>query len=320
MYSGLFEAITAGGNTESSLNTRSNVNFDYSSGRGPNYAGFRAIYPLTEDSPLVVAGDLRDVYASQVGRVPEILDEESFRVGEDTEARIGWDDLDFLQGLHNMVGDGDFILGSEIEFRLAHKKGGYGIIEISCKGSPEVKDEFQDTYFIVDVGHAHLVGVAYELLKKGVDPSFVLHEKVNPRFGEALKYWARRYQKARNPERDIRGYATMVDCHRDTEVPEEVFPTADRLRELGVKRVVLLKESAAFRNACNPIDNFPWNHPDALKPRLGVEDSAPDIEPSLESYVEAGIPVSVMGIDNRQNRRFMPCRSHEDILDEDFAA
>jgi len=75
--------------------------------------------------------------------------------------------------------------------------------------------------------------------------------KANQRMQETLKYWAVKYQEAKNSLDSPKGFATLVDCHRDGtwiehdneySLTKSAFPSADKLRELGIKRVFYMNE------------------------------------------------------------------------------
>ncbi len=261
-----------------------------------DYFGFTFLFPLKEENPLVQEGDLRKVYSSKTKTLPELLHEKPFTVSEDVESQIYKDDLEFIQGMHIVFGteaamikrDTDPIRNrrepSQMEFEASIRKyrDFFRMDTLSLRDIP-----FRGNYLIVDIGHAHLPAVAYKLMQNGVDCNFVIGENTNSRFKEAVKYWARRYQDVKKAQKEVVGYATMLDAHREERFPEEMFPTPEQLAELGIKRVVFLTEARAS--------------PESYEPKGIMETNIREEGPVLRKYKESGLEVVAFGIDNRKN-------------------
>ncbi|MBT5022455.1 hypothetical protein HOK51_04835 [Candidatus Woesearchaeota archaeon] len=252
-------------------------------------------YPLQNNSPHINFGDLRPIYASRTRAIPEKLDEEIFLVDDETPARIMEDDLEFFEGMSRIFGTepGFYFKSDEYPARSVGQdklRGLNFLKQWSCGiyNSPTPKT-FENTYLIVDVGHAHLAGLAYVLRKNGVDCSFFISEKPHDRMREALKYWAGKMDI--ESDRSVYGYATMIDIHRGSGLdkkgllPKDAFPIPEKLKELGIERVIYLSESSVDKSkkrdwTCSKLDVFF----------------------ALKLYRDAGFDVSRQGIDYRQNR------------------
>ncbi len=109
----------------------------------------KELYTFTSSNPLIDEGDLRDVYASKTKKLPEVLNEEAFTVNSNQKAQALRDDMELRGGTN--------IVLSRIE-------------------------DLSDIYFIIDIGHAHLPGVAEMLVEYGIDCSFVIPGNINERF------------------------------------------------------------------------------------------------------------------------------------------
>jgi hypothetical protein len=275
-----------------------------------DYSNLTPLFPLTEEDPLVEEGDTSVIYGSKTESLPQLLTPSVFTVERYTNARIVNDDLDLIHGLDVVLGTGPGFApkmsDKEIEklkrLREKFKDVDLPEYELTPNLGNNVPNDFKNTYFVVNIGHAHLLGVAYKLMQKGIDCSFVLQEGTSARFKEAAKYWARRYKDQKENLDEIIGYATLIDCHRNDPVmvggeitnPKEerglsrdLFPTVDKLRELGIEKIMYLKESRADgkRKAPNYV--------------------AQDLREPFKEYQEAGISITCAGIDYRWNRRGM---------------
>ncbi len=204
--------------------------------------------------------DYRDIYRSKTGILPERLAEEVFV--NDAKPQVIEDDRLFCEGLHEVL----------------------------------TRDQipFDSTYFIVDIGHAHLIGVGVELLKKGVDVSYFIPSKANCRMPQAVAYHADENLEARASMSNPIGFATLLDFHRndyiDTsmryQLPESALPTADKLAQLGIKRVVHLSERGVNEPTYPSELVLSMTNPSGFKDRF------------LE-YQKAGIELYFRGMDKR---------------------
>jgi len=164
--------------------------------------------------------DLSDSYRSKTHTLPEELNTHVFNIDSSIEGKlIEKYDVGFRTRLNDVMQE---------------------------EGIP-----FDGTYFIIDIGHAHLVGVGENLMRQGIDSYFIIPGKANDRMKETLKYWESNYEEAKNGLENPRGFATLIDCHRDGNTIEpdggysllpSAFPTAEKLKELEVKRVVYMNE------------------------------------------------------------------------------
>ena len=163
--------------------------------------------------------NLARTYRSKTHALPEALNEKTFNVSNSVEgALIEAYDLGFISRLHDVM----------------KKK----------------KIPYEGTYLIIDIGHAHLVGIADYLLRHEVEPYFMIPGKANDRIKEALKYWKNSYEDAKRCSSTPKGFATLFDCHRDTglglngeyNLLSTAFPTPEKLMELGISRVFYANE------------------------------------------------------------------------------
>lgn len=164
--------------------------------------------------------DISNTYKSRTRAIPEELSRDVFDIDASLEGKlIEKYDLGFRNRLNNVMQDGQI--------------------------------PFEGTYFIVDIGHAHLVGVGEELTRQGIESYFMIPGKANARMQETLKYWKQDYEVAKDNLENPKGYATLIDCHRDGNpikpdggysLLPSAFPTAEKLKELEVKRVVFMNE------------------------------------------------------------------------------
>ena len=167
--------------------------------------------------PLVEEGDLRDVYRSKTQTLPEILNSTSFYVNKEVIAQTSNVDVEFGKEAINVI---------------------------------SALDDLPGTYIFVDIGHAHLPSVAAALASYGVDTHFVIPGKIHNRFKETLKYWAREFKTTQDKIESPVTYATLVDGHRSGieptyELTESQLPSVERLRELGITKVICLTERKA---------------------------------------------------------------------------
>lgn len=146
------------------------------------------------------------------------------------------------------------------------------------------KLEAPPIYFIVDVGHAHLPGIAKNFLDKNIDCYFVIPERINNRFHETIKYWAKGYETAKSKIISPKSYATFIDCHRQNKFSTIDFPTSKRLEELGIKRVIYFNEAKVGSS-------------------LRIETQG-EMKPILKEYQNKGFDVGIYGIDPRKKSKF----------------
>ena len=188
-------------------------------------------------------GDLVDIYSSKNSLIPQIMPNEALRISRETQARIYEDDLLFFDSLRYR----DFL-------------------------GP-------NTYYIVDIGHAHLPGLLYFLADAKIDCSFMIPGSINPRFSETAKYWAGRVKEAQEKIGAPLSYATLIDSHRTYSLGIKHFPSAELLLQLGIYEVLYFIE-----NKFGQYDN--------KQQRLWSENI-------LKNYDDAGIRVYTFGIDIR---------------------
>lgn len=159
----------------------------------------------------------------------------------------------------------------------------------------------EGTYFIVDVGHAHLPGLGLELRRLGVDTTYFLPLCGTMRMRNTVAYFAQAQQIAKDNLDTVLGYATLIDCHRDDAFPADLprysltgiaLPSADKLRELGITRIVYFSEAS--------VDDEVYLREDF---GCGV---AKDLRDSFVEYRDAGFELLVRGVDKRPKREITP--------------
>lgn len=164
--------------------------------------------------------DLKEIYGSKGAHLPELLDR--FGTGISVDTMIEQDDNQLINGFREVARRFDI--------------------------------QYEGTYFIVDIGAAHLPGVALDLLRKGIDCSFYLPHNAINRLDETSRYFAKEYERAKASMERPKGYASMIDIHRNDsnrsgELPESAFPTAEKLQRLGINNVVYLCEASVGKLA-----------------------------------------------------------------------
>ena len=199
---------------------------------------------------LIEEGDLRETYRSKFGFLPEALDHASFRVNYGCPAKIMEADLKIREGL----------------------------LEAFCEFGVDPKP-----YFIVNLGHAHLLGIADFLVEILVDCNFVLPDLTCDRFHETAKYWAGKFKDKKEKMVEPKGFASLVDAHRKKRIDRSLFPEKKDLERLGVERVIYLMEGRV------------GPHPNYLSPA----GASPLSDVPLSEYSK-DFPIEVWGIDLRQ--------------------
>lgn len=172
---------------------------------------------LIKNNPLIEYGNFSNLYRSKTQTLPEILDNASFHVNKNVIAQTTVDDARFG-------------------------------IEASKFISP--LEDLSQTYIFVDIGHAHLPPVAIALVSHGIDAHFMIPGHIHDRFKESLKYWADEFKAAQEKMASPVAYATLADCHRDGieptyELTTDQLPSANKLKELGIKKIICLTEAQA---------------------------------------------------------------------------
>lgn len=216
--------------------------------------------------------DYTEIYRSKTGRLEEALTPESFIT--DAKPQIYPDDLLFIRGLDNVT------------FR---------------ENIP-----FKDTYFVIDIGHTHLPGIGVSLMNQGIDVSYFLPKQSHPRIQKTISFYADKQKIAKDNLREILGYATLIDCHRASILKEypfyflddKVLPNPDKLRELGIKRVVYLDESCIDRERYNKIMR--------------------EFRNRFIEYKDAGFEIKFHGIDMREHSKdnYLPNQNGELFISE----
>ncbi len=260
-----------------------------------------ALVPLTIAAPFLQEGDHTNIYKTR-GPLAERLPPTVFNINSTVPARISLMDLAFMDGFAEHF---QTQLGT-IPQRETIFQGENNLSSIFLDKKqrldfcpPKILSEYftnskilDETYFIVDVGHAHLPGVAVALQQRGVDCSFVIQDSINPRFQQALKYWAATYNNGRSIPLQPRRMATFLDCHRadgsDDNLTYDVhdnwihnyLPSVDQLRSSGINRVCVLLEAEV-----NQTWAFEGGYPDISLHNI------------LNQYQSNGFPVVCKGID-----------------------
>lgn len=213
-----------------------------------------------------------ETYRSKNRILPEALNPDVFTIDDSVASRISECDNNFVK---------------ELEER------------ISKEGIP-----YEGTYFIINIGHAHLVGVAEYLMRQGVEPYFMIPGLAQPRIKEALRFWEKAYCHAKENLGKPRGLATLIDCHRDTaegsnfdiepncqgyRLLPAALPSASELRNLSIKKVIYLGETTITK-IDKPYGVF---HTEDLKQRI-------------ENYEAEGIKIEQYGIDPRKEEIAFP--------------
>ena len=179
------------------------------------YGGKGILRYIFESEPIIEEGDLRQVYKSKYGKIPEILNEEAFTVRSDEKSQALKDDMELRRGLNIILS------------RLENIKG---------------------FYIIVNIDPTYLPGIAEMLVGHGIDCSFVIPEQIHnrlihDRFHETLKYWSKDFNTKKQKLQKPVGYATLIDCHRRYKLSNSYFPTPKQLKELGINKIIYLIEA-----------------------------------------------------------------------------
>lgn len=217
------------------------------------------------DNPTIKRGDLSTTYRSLSASISERLPPKVFTVSDSVDAVVILADLMLVQG-----------------FREVNRM--YNLTQ-------------EGTYFILEIGGAHIPGVALELVKGSIDVYFFIPRQLHPRFKDAIKYWQDLYQREKCTARRTIGYATAIDLHRenlfkflyrDEIVTTDSFPSVERLRELGIKRIVYLFESGEALGPI-PVQNLG---------RYSMPKIKPHIKKLLSDYAKH-FPLTMFNIDPR---------------------
>jgi len=203
---------------------------------------------LVEPKPLLEEGDLSPAFVTTSNLLSENLPRQVVVVNKETPAEISGTDLEFYKNAAEVAR----ILGG------------------------------RSTYFIVDVGHKHLPGIATAFEEHGIRTAFYLTKDCHPWFKMAAKYWAGRLTMAKAGGK--LGAATLVDAHRKEDLPDAAFPDPKALKKSGIKKVIILTEARSW-------DEIPLNFfsPESSKETFRL----------IAGYRDAGFEVKGLGIDPR---------------------
>lgn len=195
--------------------------------------------------------NLSTVYRSKTRFLSEVLNADVFEIEDSVEGRCNEDDLGLITKFEEIV--------------------------------REQIIPYAGTYFIINIGHAHLVGIGEHLLRQGVEPYFMIPGKAHARMQQTLKYWRKNYESAKQKLETLVGFATLIDCHRDEyderySLTELAFPSPQKLKKAGIKRVVYMNEGSGI-----------------LKKPHGVY-ANPVLKGVIEEYENAGLEFLQFGI------------------------
>jgi hypothetical protein len=175
--------------------------------------------PPHSKEPLFAEGNLATVYSSKSGLFQEVLSPAVFNVSEADPSTIDRGDLRFVDGVE--------------KYFESHQPN------------------LPETFFIVNVGHAHLPGVATTLLGRQIEPYFYLPD-AHPRIKETLKYWSTDFQVLKEKQQTPPlSHAMMLDIHRQESIgissqPYDVirsnFPDIQYLKSNKIKNIVVFGE------------------------------------------------------------------------------
>lgn len=165
-----------------------------------------------------------------------------------------------------------------------------------------------ETFYLIDFGLPHAPAIQETLLEMGIDPSIFIQPS-SDRLINAKGYYQRyidSYQEHRDRLFDLRkdliptGHALIISSHADAHeraIQKSILPMVDKLKAMGVKRVVIGKE--AF-----------YQKPQNAQ-QLIVESSSGSsehlfINQYARQLFDAGIEIFVIGFDYRYNPLYKP--------------
>ncbi len=154
--------------------------------------------------------DYTSVYSSKFGLLDEDLGD-TFRVRDKTKAKIQKEDQKIVKGVEGLF------------------------------KSKMLPGSSEDTYLVVQAGFPHLPAImAKNLLPRNIDCYFYVNDG-HSRAHETIKYYAPQIEEEKKDLDRVGGVATLIDTHREYLV-SGAFPSASRLKELGINRIVCLDE------------------------------------------------------------------------------
>lgn len=157
------------------------------------------------------------------------------------------------------------------------------------------------TFYLIDFGLPHSPAIQETLLEIGIDPS-VFIQPSDDRLKKAQGYYQRyidSYQEHRDRLFDLRknlvptGHALIISSHADKQeevVQKSILPTIDKLKTMGVKRVVIGKET--FYQEPQNVQQLTTESSSGSSEHLFVNQYA-------RQLFDAGIEVFVIGFDYR---------------------
>lgn len=156
--------------------------------------------------------DYTSVYSSKFGLLDEDLGN-TFRVRDKTRAKIQKEDQKIVRGVESLF------------------------------KSKMLSAASDNTYLIVQAGFPHLPAImARNLLPRNIDCYFYVNDG-HSRAHETIKYYAPLVKEEKEDLDHVEGIATLIDTHRDYLV-SNAFPTARKLKKLGIERIICLDEEA----------------------------------------------------------------------------
>lgn len=112
-----------------------------------------------------IMNDLKETYESKFKILPERLSEYNFLVNDSIRSEFNERDQSFINSLNRIASN--------------------------------IKDFFNNSYFIVDVGSGHLPGVAYHLLLNSIDCYFMIKGESSSRLSSNLVHFKELYGLAK---------------------------------------------------------------------------------------------------------------------------
>lgn len=160
------------------------------------------------------------------------------------------------------------------------------------------------TFYLIDFGLPHLPALSTVLLEAGIDPA--IYTQPSPEHVNASPDHFARYHSVYEEHRDKiyqlrqklekpKGHALMVNSHAEPDEAQkigEILPNAERLKQMGISRIVLGKE--VFYHYGNPKPDDPsWQ----------TFFQASEVNKWAKQLSEQGIDVVVIGFDYRMEQQ-----------------
>jgi hypothetical protein len=227
-----------------------------------------------------------------------LLEQESFAHGE-----LSFEALKSNSGI--LTENPDVIVDNpdEIEeYKLEMGKNADRIVSEGLRQELEKHNLLPDgkTFYLIDFGLPHLPALQSVLLDYGIDPSIYIKPSEKTlesnaghfrRYISVYKEHSEELFDKREKLKQPKGLALLVNSHAEADERQsiaEILPSIDQLRQLGITRIVLGKETFYHHGPPNPKDSF-W------QPFF----EASEINEYAKKMGDSGIEVVVIGFDYR---------------------